>query len=90
VAGYWLPLAEMTERDTKGQKRTERDNIFEIFFFVSGAREPPPELQNALTEMIQMTEKHTKTHKCTVIFQLFFAMGVFDAVVLRRREERLM
>jgi hypothetical protein len=25
-------LAEITERDTKGQKRTERDNIFSPFF----------------------------------------------------------
>jgi len=52
-------LTEITQRDTKGQKRTERDNIFYLFF-VSGAGKNLPNVGRAM-EWRLMKKSRTRT-----------------------------
>jgi hypothetical protein len=82
--GWWLVaiLTEMTQRDTKGQKRTERDNIFGVFFrgmsLISAGC--------IATGMTEITLKHTKTHKCTTFPQLFFPVPVSSRMSVSQGE----
>ena len=50
--------------------------IFEKKFGMPGCR--PRVLQNAVTGVTEITLKHTKTHKCTVIFGIIHLTEVMN------------